>query len=375
MSREKLLYIINHIDWFWSHRVSLAKAAHHAGYDVHVAVDGAENDHKFKESNFNPHNIPLYCGALSVINIIFALRSLILAETPSIIHAITLKYAFFTGLSSLFMPEIKKIYTIAGLGYAFSGEGIKPKILRLLISPILKLIFGQKNTHLIFQNPDDMNLMIGRGFASAQQSHLIRGSGVDLNDYTFSEEPEASSPKVLMPTRLVKEKGVRVFIEAANILRGKNVQAKFLIAGGISHSNPNAISEEEMREYLNGSNVEWLGRVSDMPALYKDVQLIAYPSYYREGVPKVLLEAAASGRAIITTDHPGCREAVEGGETGLLVPVKDAKALAGAIQELLENADLRRKMGKKAHEFAAKNYDVTLVNEKTLLVYGTRPIL
>jgi len=324
----KLLFVINHIDWFWSHRLPLAKGAQVQGHNVHIAVTGAQNDPNLAPQHFTAHEIPASTGGPSLVKIIWEIHKIIKREKPDIIHAITLKYAFLAGLAARFHSNVRIVHTLAGLGYLFSGEGMKPKCLRALIGPFLKLALKGPHIKLIFQNPDDMNLMIKRNFANEHQCTLIRGSGVDLTEFPFTPLPDDKQPIVLMPTRLVHEKGIAAFIESANILKTRNINARFQIAGGLSTSNPRAISKAEMEEMIAGTTVEWLGKVEDMPALYQSASLICYPSYYGEGVPKVLLEAASTGRAIITTNHPGCREAVENNTTGLLVPVKDAHATA-----------------------------------------------
>lgn len=357
----KLLYVINHIDWFWSHRLRLAQAAQENGYDVHIAVPGA--DEKLAEAGFNGYDLPVV-----PMKTILALRKIVRAETPDIVHAITLKYAFLTGLAVTGL-NVKCVYTIAGLGYLFSGESLKPKILRFFLAPFFKFIFRSKKAALIFQNPDDKNLFIRRGFAREDKSFLIPGSGVDLQQFSFTEEPKEEEKLVLMPTRLVHDKGVSVFIEAARILKARGVNAKFQIAGGITQNNPLAISAQEMKEMTADGAAQWLGKVDDMPALYRAAHLIAYPSWYGEGVPKVLLEAASTGRAIVTTDHPGCREAVQDGVTGLLVPVKDAEALANAVETLLNDNNLRRAMSKKSRALAEKKFAADIIVQETLKIY------
>jgi glycosyltransferase involved in cell wall biosynthesis len=372
---QKILYVINHIDWFWSHRLPLAKGAQGAGYDVHVAVTGAAADSKLAQQNFTGHGLPASEGGpLNLLRAIWALHKIMAQQKPNVVHAITLKYAFITGLAALLHPSIRVVHTIAGLGYLFSGEGLKPRILRALVGPFLKLALSSARTSLIFQNPDDMRLMIARGFARPERCHLILGSGVDLNEFKPIPAQPSDCPVVLMPTRLVRDKGIAVFIEAAKLLRQNPPRARFQIAGGISQSNPLAITETEMKAMLDGSTVEWLGKVSDMPGLLGQAAIIAYPSYYGEGIPKVLLEAAAMGKAIVTTDHPGCREVVADGENGLLVPVKDARALAAGIQALLENTPRREDMGRESRRRAETMFDVALIVRQTLAVYESSKI-
>lgn len=365
MAQKKLLFVINHMDWFWSHRLPLAQGAQDVGWDVSVCATGATRDKKLSESGFKGIEL-----SSSTLKIVADIKRIIGEEKPDLIHVITLKYAFLAGLASRFYKDIRVVHTLAGLGYLFSGEGLKPKLLRILVGPFLKLALQHPNVQIIFQNPDDMALMIKRGFVKQDYVHLIRGSGVDLKQFDHTPDPKNEKPLIVMPTRLVHNKGVAIFIDAAKISAENGIDATFQIAGGPVTNNPLGIDEDEMNAMIKDTPVQWLGRVSDMPALYASANLIVYPSYYGEGVPKVLLEAAATGRAIITTDHPGCREAVEDGKTGILVPIKDAQKTAEAIATLIQDATKRIEMGNKARVFAEKEYDVVNVVKRTIAVYN-----
>lgn len=366
MAKQKLLFVINHMDWFWSHRLPLAKGAQDAGWDVSVCATGAEADEKLEKNGF--HGINLGASPFKILADIFRI---IREEDPDLIHVITLKYAFLAGLVSRFYPKVKIVHTIAGLGYLFISDGFKPKLLRFFIGPFLKFALKHPRAQIIFQNPDDQELLVKRGFVNPEQIHLIKGSGVDLVEFPHIPEPQNEKPVIVMPTRLVHNKGVAVFIEAAKIVTANGVEAVFQVAGGPVSNNPLGISEDEMNEMIKDSPVEWLGRVSDMPALYASSNLIVYPSYYGEGVPKVLLESGATGRAIITTDHAGCREAVEHGKSGLLVPIKNAEVTAAAIELLIKDVKKRQDMGNASREFAAKEFSVERVVSLTLDVYKT----
>lgn len=363
---QKILYVINHMDWFWSHRLPLAQGAKAQGYDVYVAAAGAGGDKELQRAGFTGLELPRG----NIFKIMTALHRHITRNRPDIVHAITLKYAFISGLVAQRHKNLCLVHTLAGLGYLFSGDGLRPKILRAFTGPFLKLALNRQNTKIIFQNPDDMTLLTGRGFVRPEDCHLIRSSGVDIKEFPCRPEPEADEPLVLMPTRLIREKGIAVFVEAARILRKSGSPARFEIAGGLSSSNPNAITRAEMLAMTADGAVKWLGKVEDMPELLARTTLIAYPSYYREGVPKVLLEAAATGRAIVTTDHPGCREAVNHGENGLLVPVKDAVALADAIEVLLDSPAERKKMGQAGRKIAEEQFDVRKIVKETVKVYS-----
>ncbi len=370
----KLLYVINHPDWFWSHRLPLARGAQEAGWDVGVAFTGASKDEKLAAQGFTGHELPpSESGFLlfTVLKTLWAMHRLIAQEKPEVVHAITLKYAFMAGIAARLQRDVKIVHTIAGLGYLFSGEGTKPKLLRGLVGPLLKFALKYPRAQVIFQNPDDETLMVRRGFVRPSQCHLIRGSGVDLKAFAKTPLPDDEAPIVLLPTRLVHDKGIAVFIEAARIVKAQGVNARFQIAGGITHNNPLAISQIEMENMVADGAAEWLGKVTDMPALYKASTLICYPSYYGEGVPKVLLEAAAIGRPIITTDHAGCREAVRDGQNGLLVPIKDANACAEAIIELLSDRAKCASMGSASRKMAEEIFDVRLIVKTTLSVYQT----
>lgn len=360
MNRKKILYIINHIDWFWSHRLPLALAAKESGWDVHVAVTGAK-DPRFQQYGFTAHEL-----SAPAPRIPWDICRLVCRIKPDLIHAITLKYAVFTGLGSWCRTNTPRIYTVAGLGWLFSGEGIKPKLFRLFGYPLLKISF--RNARVIVQNPEDGALLVRRGII--KNFTLIRGSGVDTVQFSPKTDTETLPPLVLMSARLLPEKGVAVFIEAARILKKRGIDARFQIAGPLAPYNPNALTEQDMKNLTKDGNVAWLGKMDHMPTLYATATLVVYPSWYGEGIPKVLLEAAACGKAIITTDHPGCREAVRDGENGLLVPVRDAQATADAIEKLLKDPERRKNMGEKSRARAEAEFEIGRIVQETLKLYS-----
>lgn len=367
---QKLLYIFDEADWH--SRIPLAATARDAGYDVVIGLlsdkDSPGDTHGFEiEIIPRTHHGFTPFAALQIIGDI---RKLITTQKPDIVHTVTLKYAFLLGLASLFLNIPRSVYTLAGLGYVFRGHGLKPLIMRAILWAPLMLVLRNKRAKIIFQNPDDLSLLVSKFYVRKSQSILIRGSGVNLKKFKGTPLPEDETPIVLMPTRLVHGKGISIFVDAARSLKGTGMNARFQIAGGITRHNPEAITEDEMNEMTTDSAVEWLGRVEDMPKLLSGATLIVYPSYYGEGIPRVLLEAAAAGRPIITTDNPGCKEAVQNGVNGLLVPIKDVRMTVEAIETLLSDRTKLEAMAKESRQLAEEHFDINEVVAKTLKVYG-----
>ncbi|MGB4107681.1 MAG: glycosyltransferase family 4 protein [Alphaproteobacteria bacterium] len=370
---QKILYVLAETGDFWSSRLPLALAAQARGCEIHLAAPGASSDSKLKAQGFTGHDLPLMQNGfspLSALKTIFALRKILQDLNPDLVHTITLKYSLLTGIAMRGMRGLKTVYTIAGLGYLFSGHDLKSKIMLCLAAPFLKHVLRNPDAVVTFQNSDDMNILVRKNFVAEENCVLIPGSGVDIEKFSPRAGTDNSLPPlVLMPTRLVRDKGVSVFIEMAKILEKRQIPARFQVAGGVTDHNPLAISKEEMQRMVAGTPVEWIGRVDDMPALYAQAALIAYPSWYREGIPRVLLEAAAMGKACVTTDHPGCREAVAHNENGLLVPVKDAEATADAVEKILTDSALQKKMEISARARAEREFATAHIVEKTIKIY------
>jgi glycosyltransferase involved in cell wall biosynthesis len=367
----KLLYILAETNDFWSSRLPLALAAKEKGCEVHLAAPGAADDLVLKEFGFHGHDLPPARNGFSIctaVKNIFAIKKLLRELKPDIAHTFTLKYSLLTGLAACCTKSTRHVFTIAGLGYLFSGNDLKSKILLCIAAPFLKYALRKAET-VTFQNSDDMDILIRRNFVRAENSVLIRGSGVDLQKFAPRNNTESNPPLILLPTRLIHDKGISVFIAMAEILKKRQIPARFQVAGGITEHNPLAITKTEMERMVAGTPVEWIGRVDDMPGLYARTTLIVYPSWYREGIPRVLLEAAACGKAIVTTDHPGCREVVIHNENGLLVPVKNSEATADAVEAILTNPALRKKMESAGRALAEREFGIDKVVAQTMKIY------
>ncbi len=370
--RKEIFYLFDERDW--KTRLPVAQKAIKNGHDVRLILIASDDDKTPKELKkyayshiFMPERT---IGKRSLFSFIRQLNTLIKEHDPDLLHCVTIKYAFAAGLETIFRTKIKRLYTLAGLGFLFRSRSKKAFIIRTILRPLFRLLFLNKNTNLIFQNPDDRSLFIDLGFTNEEKSHLIRGSGVDLKTFSPAESKlNNKNPVVLLPTRLVKEKGIDIFIAAAKILQQSGTNAKFQIAGSMIAHNPKAITKEQMHEMLKNSPVEWLGRVENMPALYQSADLIVYPSSYGEGIPRVLLESAACGLPVITTDHPGCKEAVDNGKNGLLIPINDPESCARAIDVLLKNPEERSHMGTYSRQKAEREFDINNIAAQTVKLY------
>ncbi len=372
LQNKKLLYIFDAADW--ESRFALARAAKEQGANVVIGLIGAKEGDENKAPGMKiillRKKQGISKGIATPLAMLRDIRKIIAGEKPDIIHAVTLKYSFITAFSALGTGVSHKVFTIAGLGYLYRSDDAKSVVLRYMLWPFLFFALRRNKSRLIFQNADDRALLIRNKIATVETSHLIKGSGVYLDRFDVSEETQQNSvPLVFMPTRLVHEKGIAVFVEAARILKNKGINARFEIAGGLTSDNPRAITREQMESMTKEDAVTWLGRIDNIPAKLKEAALIVYPSYYGEGIPRVLLESCAAGRPIITTDHPGCREAVDHEKSGILVPVKDPEATAQAVESLLANPEQLKEMGNKARKKAEQEFDIHEIVRQTLEVY------
>jgi glycosyltransferase involved in cell wall biosynthesis len=253
------------------------------------------------------------------------------------------------------------------LGYVFIADTRKALVIRKLVTLSCKLAFRHVNQRIIFQNPDDQSVFIENNILPANQTVLIKGSGVDVNDYVPTPERDGS-PMVLLASRMLRDKGIDEFVAAARVLLAAGVRARFVLVGETDPGNPTAISGEQLRQWADSGVIEWWGHQTDMKDVLSQAHIVCLPSL-REGVPKVLIEAAACGRAIVTTDAPGCREIVRDSENGLLVPVRDSRALAEAIRLLVENPSLRASMALRGREIVVQEFSIERVVNETLSVY------
>jgi glycosyltransferase involved in cell wall biosynthesis len=260
------------------------------------------------------------------------------------------------------------VSAMAGLGFVFIQQaGAKAALIRALLKPMFRWALGHPNQKLIFQNPDDRDAVLAMSGVPNDQARLIRGSGIDLDGCPNEPEP-LGIPVVTLAARLLDDKGVMEFVEAANLLKDRSVEVKFWLVGEPDLANPASLTAQDLAQIKQEGLVDCLGYQKNVPSLYAKSNIVVLPSY-REGLPKSLIEAAACGRAVVTTDVPGCRDAIEPGVTGLLVPARDAVALADAIERLIKDAPTRRAMGKAGRELAEREFGIEKVVEAHLRIY------
>ncbi|MEN9017642.1 MAG: glycosyltransferase family 4 protein [Hellea sp.] len=370
---KRLLFVVN-VDWFFvSHRLPIALKAMDDGYDVHLACLFTDKKCQLEELGISCHNVAFSRSGSSIkneLNAITSLRRIIKFNKVNVVHAITIKPVIYSGLA---LQTIKNspafVAAISGLGYVFTAESFRAEMTKSLVSLMYKFAFRNKRKVVIFQNTSDQTILSNIVKLSDTDSALIKGSGADLSIYRYQEEPGGSKKIVSMACRLLKEKGTYEFIQAAKIIKEKHSEIEFWLIGTVDLDNPNSVSQKEIDTWVQNGIITALGHRDDIPDLFAQSHVITMPSFYGEGVPKVLIEAAACGRAIVTTDNPGCRDAIINEETGLLVPIKDAKALADALLDLLLDKNKRVLMGLKAREYAVSEFDVINVVNKHLEIY------
>lgn len=368
--KKKLLFIINNPHYFLSHRLPIALAAQEQGYEIHVATGEPDILPKIREEGFSYHFIPLSRSGRNVFSetkSIIAMYHLMRRIRPTLVHLITIKPVIYGSLAARYARVPAVVAAVTGLGYAFIDHHAEARLLRKIVVQLYRLAFRHKNLKVLFQNDDDKKTLLSFRALKEEQTVLIRGSGVDLSHYVYSKEPKVSPFVVVLASRLLKDKGVVEYAGAAKLLKNANLNIRFLLAGYLDPGNPSSINEAQLKEWTHAQDIEYIG-YQDTAALFPQVHLVVLPSY-REGLPRVLVEAAACGRAVITTDVPGCRAAIIPGKTGLLVKVRDPASLAEAIHALLVNKSLRNTMGMEGRKLAETEFDIKKIVEGHLQVY------
>lgn len=369
--KPSLLFFVTEDWYFCSHRLPLGIGAVAAGYEVALAtrINNQTYAAQIEQAGIRLIPLPLSRGGknpLTEWRTVLALYRVLKREQPDILHNVAMKPVLYGSLAARLAGVPHVVNALAGLGHIFAAKD-RAGLLRQCVKLAFRWLL-RGHGQVIVQNPDDLRLLLESDAITREQATLIRGSGVNLDRFTPQPEP-AGIPVVTLAARLLWDKGVREFVEAARQLRTSGVEARFVIVGEPDPENHSSIPAQQMAVWEDEGTIEWWGKRTDMPAVLAESHIVCLPSYYGEGVPKVLLEAAAAGRPIVTTDMPGCREVVTEGQNGLLVPARDIPALAEALHTLLLNPALRQHMGQQGRQRAEAEFGEAQVVSQTLGIY------
>ncbi len=374
-SKPKILYLVTEDWYFCSHRLALAVAARGQGYDVVVATRVTGHGAQIREAGLGL--IPLNWQRRSLnpiagIAALCRLVSLYHSERPDLVHHVALKPVILGSMAAAVSGRPLCVNALAGLGFVFASTSLRARVLRPVVRRLLGLLLGRGGARVIVQNPDDREFLETHHMVAPDRVHLIRGAGVDLQEFQPRPEPRPESGgavTVALVSRMLWDKGIGILVEAARILKRRGANIAITLAGIPDAASPGAVPEARLRAWNHEGIVDWIGFCDDVPALMARTHIAVLPSTYGEGVPKSLIEAAAAGRPIIAADGPGLREIVRHGETGLLIPPGDPEALADAIEKLAGDGELRRRMGAAGRKWAEAEFGADKVIGETLAIY------
>lgn len=366
---KRVLIVVNNPAFFLSHRVDIALEAKRRGYEVHVATMQGDAVRSIVDLGLTHHAIPMTRSGknpLQELKTLWALYRLFRRLQPSVVHAVTIKPVLYGGIAARLAGVPAYLAAVSGLGYIFTDPNAG--LMRNVAIYLYRLALGHKRSRVIFQNTSDRDVLLAAKVVKPSQAVLIRGSGVNLSD--FSAGNTAATPPVvaLMVSRLLIDKGVREFVQAARISAGHPNRILWQIAGSPDPGNPASVSLEQIQAWHEQGFIQWLGERKDIARLYAQAHIAVLPSY-REGLPKSLVEAAAASLPVVTTDVPGCRDAIEVGRTGLLVPAHDAVALAQAVQQLADDPARRAELGAASRALAEEAFDIKKIVQQHMELY------
>lgn len=370
----KILLFAN-TDWYlYNFRLPLAKFLQQKGIEVVFTSPPGDYVSLLEEQGFRHISLQMERRSLNPwkeVNLLIQLANIYLKEKPDLVHHFTIKCVIYGSLAAQLVGIKARVNAVTGLGHVFTSNSWQARLLRPLVKTLFRIALRGQSSRLILQNPDDYQTFLTTRLISPKHLRLIRGSGIDTE--RFQPPPplslkEKESRKVLLATRLLWEKGIGEYVEAAKILKPRYPSLEFLLAGSPDPGNPASVPLEQILVWEQEGMITRLGHVDNMEELLRQVDIAVLPSY-REGTPRSLLEAAACGLPIVTTDVPGCREVVQHEVNGLLVPVKNAQKLAEAIQRLADHSEERTRMGKAGREKVLVEFDQRIVLEKTFEVY------
>lgn len=374
MPSSRVLLVANTSWYLYNFRLPLLRDLRAAGYDVAAVAPHDAYTPLLQAEGFTVHP---WLVARRSINPLQELRAIVdltriyQREHPALVHHFTIKACLYGTLAAKGARVYRVVNAVTGLGHVFLGQRLRTRLLRRALRPLYRAVFRARRSTVVFQNADDQERLIQLGFTDGDHARLIRGSGVDIEHF----QPLADTAgrfrtplQLLFPSRLIREKGIDDVLQACRALWADGISLELLVAGDLDDGNRSSLQPSELEALRCEPRIRCLGHVEDMRSLYASSDLVVLPSW-REGLSRSLIEAAAMERPIITTDVPGCRDVVDHGVSGLLVPLHDGRSLELAIRLLQGNPDLARRFGQAARRKVVDEFQVSLVNERTLQQY------
>ena len=370
--KKKLFIVVNQDCFFLSHRLPIGMAAKDAGYDVTILSEDTGVSDKIREAGLKTINLPINKAGTNIkdeIKTFFFLYKLFRREKPDIVHLVGLKTMLWGSLACRLAGVKAMVSAVSGLGVLFDEKHNHSFMTRSILK-IMRVTHKKKRLVVIFQNNDDKAIFLNAKIMKEEQCAFTNGSGINLQNYDYTPEPTNGLIKIIFTARMVEDKGTFILIDAAKKMETEyKGKVQFLLCGGLD-TNPNGISKEMLESKCDGEYIQWLGHRKDVLELLKQSHIMAFPSWYREGLPKSVIEAEAIGRPVVTTDSVGCRDTIIDGKNGYMIPIKNSEALAVALKKLIDNPELRQQMGKNARKFAVSKFDINDVVKVHLDVYN-----
>lgn len=371
MTMKKIFIVVN-VDWFFlSHRKDVALSAQKAGWDVTIVTADTGKLKDIQSIGLKTINLPMSRSGMNIfqeLRTLSFLRKLYIREKPDVVHHVGMKTILWGTLAAKFAKVNGVVNAISGLGGFFAEEN--KGLLSKVMPKVLRFSHNRRNLLCIFQNNEDEELYVKNDIIKKEQARFIKGSGVDLDVFCYTPEPSEGKLRVILTARMIVEKGVFILAEAAERLRPKyGNTVEFLLVGGLD-DHPGAITKDQLDSVCDGSYIQWLGYRTDVKELLQSSHIVAFPSYYMEGLPKSLIEADAIGRPVITCNSVGCKETVIDGYNGYLIPTKNVDTLVEKLDLLLSDSSLRQEMGRNSRKYAEEYFSIDVVIQRHLSIYN-----
>jgi len=365
-ARPKILFVVTE-DWaFCSHRLPTAFAARDAGFDVVVAARMREHRDQIEQLGFRTVEWAIKRESQNPLSELSALLDLIhiyKSERPDVSYHVALKSIMYGAIAARVCGVGASVNLFSGLGVVFISNSAWFRFIRAIAIPLLRWAMKPSNVRLQVQNADDRTVLNGLGIGTPDRTDLVPGSGLDLENFPETTELNTEPPMAMLVARMLWDKGIGELVEASRLLKARGVQLRIVLVGNPDPANPASLSEAQLKAWADEGLIEWWGRREDVAEILKQSHIAVLPSY-REGMPRSLLEAAAIGRPMVAFDAVGCRDLIRDGENGFLVPFKDTVALADALQKLVDDGDLRRRMGHQARLDIERTYSATAIRAR-----------